>query len=70
MTLNSILTFGDIDVHGSKTRFLKAICSACSLLHGFHVEVEDKLPLEHIPYLLPSFEGKGTKQESTNVWQN
>jgi len=43
LALHSVLTFGDPSVHSSKTSFLKAICSACSLLHGFHAEVGDKL---------------------------
>lgn len=66
LTLNSVLAFGDIHVHGSKikTTFLKSVCSTYSLLHGFHAEVGDKLHLKRFPYLLSSFEGKGMKQES------
>lgn len=71
LTLNSILAFGDIHVHGSKikTSFLKAICSTYSLLHGFYAEVGDKLHLKLFPYLLSSLEGKGMTHESANMWQ-
>lgn len=44
-----------------KLVFLTAICSAYSLLHGFHIEIEVNLPLKHFRYFLPSFEDKGIR---------